>query len=263
MSPQQVYDFLYVDVKRIARLVAQLDGKGILQETTRELAAGADVENKFNLLFWQIAISPKATLSKGSRYDPSWRLPVVFLDEMRRHIVSDPKTWEIGQIVTLTGAIAFRDFAFARELLRVDAIQKLMLQDDVGTESMLEDKQLALFRNAAEALPHMLQTYVTDGAITTWSTVNDAFTTASTGDLILKCGGNIQGAWTITGVLDAMANDGNSMSEPEDSGGGFSTEFRIFGNAVRSVIGRPASCYGVTPLTIHRKVEVPKFSNAG
>ena len=106
----------------------------------------------------------------------------------------------------------------------------------------------------------MLQTQVTNGAVTAWSTVNDAFTTASTGDLILKCGGNIQGTWTITGMLDAKANDTdtNAISKTTDD---FSMGFRVFGNAVRNVTGRPANCYGVTPLTIHRKVEVPKLSS--
>lgn len=255
MSLKLVYDFLYVDVNRIARLVAQLDGRGLLTETVRELTRGVASDVTVKVPWLPFSLKGELSNKSADHHDPSWRLPVLFLDQMQAHIVPDPAAWATGQIVTLTGAISFRDFAFAGQMLQVAAVRHL-LQSRSPSDPHLTKAELTEFTNAADAMPHMLQALITDGETTTWSTLNDACTTASTGDLILKCGGEIEGRWTLTGILDAKG-DGASQAPPSPFDKGFEHEFRRFGDAVRTTLGRPPAAFGVTPLTIHRKVEVP------
>jgi hypothetical protein len=255
VSLKQVYDFLYVDVNRIARLVAQLDGRGLLKETVSELTRGAESEATLKIPWLPLRVKGVLSNKRADHYDPSWRLPVLFLDEMQHHIAKSASTWEIGQIVTLTGSIAFRDFAFASQMLKVAAVRDGLVAE-TAPAARHPKAQSDVFGNAADVLPHMLQALVSDGHVTTWSTLNDACTTASTGDLTLKCGGDIEGLWTLTGILDAKSNPTPGLSRDNEQRG-FASEFRRFGEVVRATVGRPPAAFGVTPLTIHRRVEVP------
>lgn len=255
--PQKpVYDFLYVDVNRIARLVAQMDGSGILKETVRELSRRTEANAEVKPPFFSFRLKGAEDAKRADRYDPSWRLPVQFLDEMAGRIATDPSGWAIGQIVSLTGSIAFRDFAFAGQLLKISRIHTRLTSPQLPSLMRLTNRQLTTFIEIADAMPHLLLALVTDGKANTWSTANVACTTASTGDLILKCGGDIQGLWTLTGILDTNL-DSTSGPTWDCSTEGFGGEIRAFSEAVRVTLGRPPGAFGVTPLTIHRKVELP------
>jgi hypothetical protein len=260
VPPKLVYDFLYVDVNRIARLVAQLNQGGVVTETAREWSLGGEAGVKLSH-FIPFAIKGIFGNKRSESYDPSWRLPVLFLDQMEAHIVSEPLHWGVGQIVTLTGSLSVSEYVFAGQMLKVPAVRDAILNPRSPTSVQLSQSEIESFANAAKVMPHMLQAAVSTDSLTSWSTLNDACTTASTGDLTLKCGSAIDGKWTLTGILDVKPDESKQSSNGTPVSG-YSQEFRALGDAVRSAIGRPQDSYGITPLTIHRKVEVPDIGRS-
>jgi hypothetical protein len=76
-------------------------------------------------------------------------------------------------------------------------------------------------------------------------------------DIVLKHGNRIPGEWAILGVLDALPD--HQGSEPEDPDFGVVEEMAakmvgVVAPVTRTVLGRPSSHFGVTPLLIFREI---------
>jgi len=239
-------DFLYVDTNRIARLVAQMNDAGVVTEVLQEMTRSGEVSGGFKYLInWS---SRYSRAGKNSRaYDPKWRLPVEFVN-LTENAAEDAlvPSAVIGDIVRLKGSLSLVDHCFMKEALMVPAISDLYnLADDKDSAANTSPETL----KSHETLPNFLVATIRSGSINSWSTLNNACTTASTGDLILKCGAVIAGEWTLIGILDQVPSRADSKPPiPEP------TAEAQLAALVRKRLGSPLDHYGITPLTIHRTV---------
>jgi hypothetical protein len=245
----EALDFLYVDTNRIARLVAQMDEAGVVKEVVRELSYGAEAKGGIKYFFGELSAAIKGDRKNSRTYDPQWRLPVEFVKltesaEDHTSILSASR----GDIVKLIGQLSLIDYRFMSEMLKVPSISD-GYSSAVGAASAVHPSPDALVKTY-DSVPNLLVAMISAGPIKTWSTLNNVCTTASTGDLILKCGPSIAGEWTLIGILDELPLTlRNAKPSPEPT-----VEAEI-ASQVRAHLGSPLDHHAITPLTIHRRVQ--------
>ena len=227
---QEAYDFLYVDTKRIARLLAQFDGLGVATQNSREVLDKATVGGEGNIFLLKLNAEAESESKAVVTYDPSWRLPIEFANLAKGDGFKQLDKAKPGDIIVISGHLALRDYEFLNDVQKAKG---------VGTGPAPE----------LPRLPFLIHASISQSGRKTWSTLNAACTTASTGDLALKFGTNIPGIWTLIGVLD----DGEFSTEANP------LAHDAFDGAVedaRQRFGRPEGASGVTPLLIYRVVRI-------
>lgn len=225
MAKVAALDFLYVDTNRVARILAQLGDRGLATQHSSELLEQSEAGSELSIYIAKLSAGGKTEARSVATYDPSWRLPVEFAQLSDKLGFIDLASGRCGDIVRATGQLKLRDYEFLRQLP----------PDETAPVDVTSP-------------PHLIHASIIEGSRTTWSTLNSACTTASTGDLVMKFGTNIPGEWTLIGVLD------HNQGSQQPAGDSEMSEFDRLAELARKRFGRPEEALSITPLLIYREL---------
>ncbi|HEX7887073.1 MAG TPA: hypothetical protein VF474_13940 [Phenylobacterium sp.] len=272
-----VFDFLYVDARRIGLLLSQFGSDGILtelersSETTSQHGGGFDVK----VLKGDAREGAKSQLKR--RFDPQWLLPLTFLDLAQEIIVRDPERAGIGQLVLVRGKLWVIDMSILKTMVDDPTIRKQLLKigptpkeggnrqarKAAASTGQQTDPSTEMGMALVRILPHVIQARLDAGGDAAyWASLDPAGLVTEPADLFLKHGLQIAGEWVAIGVLDAVPEPGDpntvenmieNMRNAEKLGA-YAAGLAQMAPFVRPILGRPATSYGLTPLVIFREI---------
>ncbi len=105
---------------------------------------------------------------------------------------------------------------------------------------------------AAEGMPRAVHAHFLTNSAFLWSSLQSSGLTIPVTDLTLKYGGTVPGRWKLLYLVDAWADSGNPPDVTESSGGQMTDGILIAMHGLRTLMGRPQSRVGITPLMIFR-----------
>jgi hypothetical protein len=285
---QAVYDFLYHDAPRIKSFLSQFDSSGaltqVIQEretsktTGRELGAAAELDAQVVKGGGNYRRSASGEARKAGQwtYDPVWANALTLLEYLDEEdmLVRDISVARMGQFTMVSGALQVMDLGLVRKMLDIPALRKLSAHSS-KTEGNRHERlaarakgqtadnsvQVDLMFDLLRVMPHTIQATISTQEQRTWCTLKDDCVTIPASELFLKHGTTIPGTWHIVGIADARPDTRyqNLASGDEIGAGILQTGFSAMVSALvpiaRMLLGRPAECYGVTPLLIFRHAE--------
>lgn len=274
-----VYDFLYIDSRRLALFLSQFDQYGHLTALTRSVNETASKSGGVNVQIAKMDTSSSAQTAQTRQFDTQWVAPLTFLDQanQRGMISRDLENSGIGRLSLVTGELALFDLAVIQTAWGLDHVKKLLKQassastpqpinrqerrksEKVGGGDPSSEFDAAI--SLLKTFPHaILATIQVDGQ-SVWSSVHADGLIVSASDLMIKHGVHIAGPWNMVGVVDALPD----QDEPDQAAivrqeaaaaslGSLGPFISGIAPAVRGLLGRPKSAYGMTPLLIFREV---------
>ena len=263
---ESLFDFLYVDTYRIKSYYAQLTGFGVL----------SDLKMSDNTVMTQLKeatigmptitggkLSHANTLSNtGERtYDPIPSMPsdvIHRLDELGfigRELNSD----NLGGLVLLSGRLGILDISLLKDMMDVmfkqAAEEKASLESNTSKRKKVYEQELKANQPIADVLkriPYSLEARLLVGCDEIWMTLNRDEIIGNAYEINFKHGDFLSGDYYVLGVLDATPND--DYENPIHLG-----ELKIAMSAMlqelKKLMGRPNSCYGMTPIAIFRTIK--------
>lgn len=290
-----VYDFFYHDGRRVASFLSQFDSSGSLTqvsqgihaEKTRVDTQKLEGTGKIPALANGTIGSVDETRSRQQNdilrvYDPMWanaRALLDFLDE-RKMIQRTISEESLGQIVLATGKLDIYDLKIMTSFWSLPTVRKLIensipkatqmpkaqqhTADGKRMKQLIEQRasearfNLDFFLELAPSLPHSAHGTIQAHEASLWFNVDPAGLTMTTSDIMLKHGITVPGEWAVLGVLDAVPEP-IEMRNRDQTPDGAEAVVKIFETLVpvaRSMLGRPETSFGITPLLIFRETSV-------
>lgn len=263
-----IYDFIYLDTKRLTSFLAQLEDDGVLLsiKNTKHIE-----EERKDLGSVGISVATRATTENNEtigkqsekHYDSSTSALYSVIDRLDELGFIQKRIGDVamGQLLLCSGTITFQDIRMMRNLW--DPIMKLVIHQESNqlghknNKVLLQNKskEADMIKSIISALPHaLLMTLVSDGKFL-WSSLEEEHLKINSDDITLKHGATFAGHWHVLGVLDAKPDD--QIEHPANSptmGNGLFDGMVEMLSAVRTLLGRPANAYGITPVAIFRTV---------
>ena len=256
-----IYDFIYLDSKRLTSFLAQLDDDGVLlsikntnkveDEKNSLLSAGVNMGTRASK-------ESNETVSEQSErhYDSSVSILYSAMDKLNdlgfiRKNIDDTA---IGQLLLCSGTITFQDIRMMRNLW--DPMMKFVVNGEQGNHKQKQEKQkeMDIYKSIFEALPHaLLMTFMSENECL-WSSLEEEHLKINSDDITLKHGANFAGQWRMLGILDAKPNGKSENTAPPAIGNPFFDGLVQVVESIREMIGRPSTYYGITPIAIFRIV---------
>jgi hypothetical protein len=196
-------------------------------------------------------------------------------------IIRDLTKARIGQFVLVTGRLAAFDLAILKRAWELPAVKAAVTKSalaqnatSVPESSNRKDRQRARHQqprispeiDAAfemmKIMPHTIQATLREDDRTVWSSLREDSLIIPASELLLKHGVGIAGIWSMLGILDALPHGDEAsmqMDAMEQILAGLSLGAMAgqvvgqLGPAVRLMLGRPGSAFGMTPLLIFRE----------
>lgn len=276
-----VFDFLYVDSRRVAVFLSQFGQFGHLTQIIKSATDSSKAGGGFDVKVAKMDTSETATESIQKQFDAQWVAPLAFLDEANKRgmIVRHLAQARIGQLVLDSGTLSVTDLSIVKEMWKLPAIRSMILQ---GAETAIQTSTLPRAErrrnekhNTETAttepspvdagielisiLPHSIQARLVGDSGQIWCNLRDDGIIVSSSDLLLKHGVNIAGKWNIIGILDAFPDDAlPETTNVSVTQGAIIPLVALFEAGIvpftRALLGRPASSYGMTPILIFREV---------
>lgn len=287
MSDQEkaasVFDILYADVRRLSSLLSQLNDEGVLTEISRAVEDTTAANIELSVKVVKGGASEAGRQSRTTKVDPSWLVPLLFLDASKDDIRRDITEASIGSLVHVSGKLVVTDLGFLKEMWKSAAIRRQIIK--AAAESQVEvepanrherralkkpkqdnTEQEALFE-ILPLLPHSPQFNIVTDDFAVWGTIDPQHMVGTVGDLVLKHGSKVPGSWSVVGILDAVPFEQRDDEDYDDILS-FFERLRIgmmtenvwkaaieMAQPARQALGRPFLSYGVTPLVIFREIE--------
>ncbi|MFI8555051.1 hypothetical protein [Psychrobacter sp. NPDC077938] len=266
---ESLFDFFYLDNKKISSFYAQLNGNGSIEsyKETHGITDGKTMEATVGVptvTGGRLGSSEQAQ-SGGERFynaiDTMPREMINKLDELGfvSKVLCESN---LGRLVLLKGKLGIVDVNmlsaivepalnfYSRELRTSDR------QEDKKQAKNLEKikKDLIDFiRNVPFAIQSRFIVESDESVEEVWMTLNRDELSTPTHDINFKHGEFMAGEWYLLGILDALPNDdvvyeGKNDSELQDM-------IKIFVNELKNLAGRPKSSFGITPIAIFRNIQ--------
>jgi hypothetical protein len=278
-----VYDFLYVDARRIGILISQLgDGTdGVLKAIQRKSTKGGKNHGGIDLKLVKIGSEEDAHQEMTSSYDAQWLLPLRFLDLAQSRINTDISKATLGQLVLARGPLRFQNHTLVMSFLsnhsirgklasstNIDPMQTIELlgttKEEYGKKKPAEQLKLRrqaidLLMDVVTSLPVRSQVEITGDHGSSWSVLNEDGLVIAYNELTMTHGPSIPGEWIVVGLLDARADsdpDATTVADeivPVQTAQTFS-QMNGFAVSLRKIVGRPLGSHSITPLVIFREV---------
>lgn len=286
-----VFDFLYIDSRRIALFLSQFDKYGHLKTLTRSVGENSKSGGGFDLKVVKADYSEGEDSSLKKEYDAQWVAPLSFLDHVQQRdmLERDISKAGIGSLVLASGALSVRDLRLVMNIMALPAMKQNLLQKvETAPDSRHRNErrhsprptpapandQNAIGLEMMGILPHGTQSLLKSEGSEIWSSLKDDCLIVPASEIFLSHGVNIPGTWNILGILDARPDEEESQQSPEEQMAGAqaaipSTEIQGivtlvtqgFGGFIdgiaplaRMVLGRRSSSFGLTPILIFREV---------
>jgi hypothetical protein len=252
----EVYDFLYVDRARISALYAQLFPQGILTsvKTTAQQSFSDDTNVGTDVKILKAEAKSTDGGSEGIEhmFDASWSIPLEVLDCLRSRslVLESARGAGLGSIILTDCYLRVIEFASMENLWE----PAMRLASSQPSQSILPET-VSTISEAMKAMPRAIHAHFLTKDAVLWSSLQPENLTIPMTDLTLKYGGTVSGSWKILYLLDAWPDTG----EPPDVSSIWSAGQMMDGiltaiHALRTMMGRPTSWFGITPLMIFRDI---------
>lgn len=264
-----VFDFLYVDHRRIGLYLSQFSDFGNLTNIVHSRDERSGVEIKGGVPGVASGSASDGQSSAVQRhFDPQWAQVLNFLDEtnarglLRRKIGETP----VGGLLLVPGSL------FAVNMQAFEKTWGAISEEPDGRTSGNRRERRAARKSGGvdqgpdvgglrilASLEQPIFAILKTGEHRIWSTLSPDYLIGGAMDMNLKHGLRITGEWHVLGVLDCEPGAGEvSLDEMGRlcGGGGnvFSDSIVSLWSEFRQVFGRPEDCWGVTPLAIFREI---------
>lgn len=267
-------DFLYSDHERVASFLAQNSGLGALVSNEQTSSKNKTSGKEGSVSLGAIGGSAKGETnwSKDVRhaYDPLWMNSTKLVQLVTDNAdTSSSPSLDYGRLLTISGKLMCMDQALFSHLLRSPSIVDQIaggLKEDEGSQRSSKVKQKGrrdladIIREFVMSLPLGVVFILFDSNNAFWFNVKREYLQLQSLDIPLKFPMQIGGEWHVTGVIDALPQDYAEMATDLEGYG----DRRLVSEAVMIIaqmalpmvglFGRPADAYGLSPVTIHRKI---------
>lgn len=250
-----IYDFLYVDRARISAYYAQLFPQGILtslktvkqQSFSDESDFGTDVK----ILKAESKSAESGSESIEHLFDASWSIPLEVLARLDSLSLVKSSLVEagLGSIVLTDCLLRVIDFASMQNLWE-PALGMFLATGN--NSSQLSPEAVPKVAEVLKAMPQAIHAQFLTKDAFLWSSLQPAGLNIPISDLTLKFGGTVSGSWKLLYILDAWADGGEAPDVAGWSGGPVIDSVLTAMHALRTMMGRPSSWAGITPLMIFR-----------
>jgi hypothetical protein len=261
-----VFDFIYVDHRRIDLYLAQFSEFGSLTKLVRSVRASDAAQLGVSAYIARGETKRAQETGIEKHYDPQWIAPLSFLDEIQARGMLKPRITDarIGDLVILSGTLNMVDMrAFQKAFDTMSGTKstssgpnrKERRSGTQQTAAMKFDANVGLRLLASLDQPIFMLFVNEDGKY--WSTMDQAAIVGSSTDLHLKHGVTIAGEWQTVGIVDCLPGVNINSPSPRFCGdvtNSFSDNMNVLLRELRLIMGRPSDCYGITPLIIMREV---------
>lgn len=265
-NTELLFDFLYVDTDRIKSYYAQLTGFGSLSSLKmsdntvmtqlKEATVGVPTVTGGKLSH------TKMMTNTGERsYDPTPSMPtdvINRLDELgfiKRELSRD----NLGNLVLLSGKLGISDISLLKDTIDIilgqAAEEKAQAEPNPKKRKQIYEQEVKDNKYIAEFLKHIpysLEARLILGNDEVWMTLNRDEIIGNAYEINFKHGDFLLGDYYVLGILDAMPNDDYSNHQHQN-------EFRVAMSTMlqelKALMGRPNTCYGVTPIAIFRAIK--------
>lgn len=274
---ESIYDLIYVDRQRVSSYFAQLFGEdGTIKTITRTSdlsdATGGSGEGSIKVATVKRSFETKTAQSAKHEYDPAWLIPLTVMDRLdelgrlHRDLLSAP----IGALVLIEGQLEVLDIRMLHNLwtpliaLFQAQVEASPIPDGPKAQRHLAEQQkkkiikdmtaqFAHIPDILKGLPHAIQATVNAGGDQAWCTLSVDNLVVGTDDLALKHGTQVQGSWYLLGILDALPDQpAPPVALKSEADNSIKNVLRTVIGMGRTFFGRPADCFGVTPVLIFR-----------
>jgi hypothetical protein len=261
-----VYDFLYVDNRRIGLLLSQFGEDGVLTELTRTSGVDSESSGGLDLKVVQAGHKEAATTGLSRTFDPRWLLPLRFLDVAQSLINREAVKAGIGQVVLVAGDLWVIDLSILKNMIGDPALSKLLLKPEKAPAGPRQVKNagqdsMSFGMAVMKVMPHAIQARLTSSNASFWASLSEDGLTTGPADLFLKHGLKIAGEWSMVGILDAIPDENlhptqlNVQAAIDAANlGAYAGGLAMMTPHIRPILGRPAQAYGITPLLVFREV---------
>ncbi|STY79417.1 hypothetical protein [Moraxella catarrhalis] len=268
-NTELLFDFLYVDTYRIKSYYAQLTGRGALSllkmsdntSTTqlKEATLGVPTVGGGKLSFNALTNQ----LSEHS-YDPMPSMPsdvINRLDELG-FIERDLTVDNLGNLVLLSGKLGISDISLLKDvsdaLLKQLAEEKSSLETNPKKRKQVYEQEIKANKHIFDFLkqiPYSLEARLILGDDEVWMTLNRDEIIGSAYEINFKHGDFLSGEYYVLGVLDATPNDDYQSPIIQTQ---FKLAMTTMVQDLKNLLGRPSTCYGITPVAIFRVIRANK-----
>ena len=284
-ATESLFDLLYVDARRIATYMAQLDPNGTLTgiKTTASGTTTLNAEGKVGVVVASGSIggTDASTEASETQFDPLWALPITLMNRLDElgFIHRGLNGSAIGSLVLIKGWCRLIDIAAVKEMWPI--IGKLLAQQDKTAQppplpDSRRDRQnkrqgrtvnyagkdpaqgvFGMIAEIAQYLPHGLELHMLTENGTAWATLNRDGLITNSQDIALKHGSALPGEWHLLGVIDAVAGETADPNWDKLPIHDFTQAIVKLLDGIRGTMGRPASYYGITPILLFRTITRP------
>lgn len=270
-----LYDLLYVDGRRVATYLAQLDPNGTLTGI-KATVSGSITLNAHGRLSAGVASGDlQGTEMTGEgqekQFDPLWILPITLMDRLdelgfiHRGLAGAP----IGGLVLINGLCRIIDVAAVKDMWPL--IGRMIATTPASQHSRTRNERRAqrgaaakeaketgdaneIVAGLAQHLPHALELHLLTERGAAWATLDRDNLISSAQDIALKHGTRLPGEWHMLGILDAESNEPGAPVWDDLPTTEFAAALLQLLEGIRGVIGRPPGYFGITPLLLFRTV---------
>lgn len=266
-SEESVFDFFYVDRRRIDIYLAQLSDFGNLSKLVRSVRVSDETHGDLDVKIVKGGAASRQETGLEKHYDAQFTAPLIFLDEInsRNMLRANAETARIGDLLILSGTLnvvdiqafqkAFEAMSSAGSPASIDKRNRHQRRSNPVPPAQDFDPAVS-FRLMASLDQPMIMLFEA-GDQKYWSTIDVGSIVGSSTDLHLKHGVVISGEWQMVGILDCFPGTNAPEQIPRFCGQGDNVFSAAMGNLLRElriIMGRPSDCYGITPLLIMREV---------
>lgn len=261
-----VYDFLYVDQRRIGMLLSQFGENGVLTEIVREAASGSETGSGLDIRIIKVSGKEKEDTKQSRKFDPQWLIPLLFLDQTQKRVVRELRTASLGQLVLIEGTAVLVDTQTHQQLYQTPAARDLSLRNAQAVAQAAGqpfDEQTHHFEvEVLAGMSRQVQLHLLSKEGWTWSTLRPEGLITPASELGLNHGAVINGDWHMVGIKDAAPENSYELMQTQQrvlnerfAGNPFYREIVTVNLELRKAMGRPVDSYGITPLLIFRAIQ--------
>ncbi|MBR7747428.1 DUF6414 family protein [Undibacterium baiyunense] len=259
---ESIFNFLYIDQLRLSHIYAQLSNDGLISSSKKtQRHSDKDVFKggaSIGVLKGDYTGESGAESGIEHQIDTSYSRPSDVLNSLWENgfLEEKIKNADLGSMVLVNGSLTLMDFSMLKEMwpailemnIKNEAELKSPKDRKAFTDNARRDSKMIL--ELVKHVPHLIQGSIkTEDDIQCWYTLKPDSMLISSGDLMLKHGGKIQGNWYVMGVLDAKPDANNSAIDLSQIGS-VAAHLDPMKAGIRQSLGRPINQYGITPILI-------------
>lgn len=266
---ESLFDFFYLDNKKISSFYAQLTGNGSI-ESYREIHGIADSKSMEatvgvpTVTGGKLGSNEQANSSAERSYNATDTMPREMINKLDELGFVDRNLCEsnLGQLILLRGKLGIVDVNmlsaivepalnfYLRELRTSNKQENKQQAKELGK---MKDDLIAFIKNVPFAIQSRFLVEVGDNIEEVWMTLNRDELSTPTHDINFKHGEFMAGEWYLLGILDALPNDDINHEEKDHSE--LQDMIRMFVNELKNFAGRPKQSFGITPIAIFRNIK--------